>query len=216
LDLAVFSDNDLLLSGGFGGSFSFWTFSIKTRSWSLIHSNHSIPPLIGHKLFRIGDGSGLIVGGHLPDGRGNTKVIWFTGNGKSVSFLQSQGMPPDCPIWSSIGRLGNLLFLIGGQRDPTDIVFDLGAKKWVVPQNSGFKGPIPSFYEAAYWVAGGTLWIHGGFSETDDVHPNGFQIGLEPCSGSGPFNTRDVTDDELAMQGLNNGGTMTDEPWVLK
>jgi hypothetical protein len=221
LDLCFFPETgDLLLSGGLE-KFVFFKYSIKDKVWEQIAADIQVPPVIGLKTFRMQSGCGFLVGGHTREGKCNNTILWFSSFGKHTKLLLCTGMPPCDRIWASFGRIGNFIFVVGGENEFQAFVLDVESQQWSLPRNSGVKNSCPSFYGAACYVENGVVWIHGGFSDTGEVQAVLYQVkvtskeaGLQELPRM--FSIQDCCKDDWTYNQLMNPASVRDEEWSVQ
>jgi hypothetical protein len=208
----------LLLTGGFEGLFRFYQFSLSDSTWTAIEiAEFQLPPYIGHKVFRIQAGCGMIVGGNTATGAYNKSVIWFSSFGRHAKILQCEGMHPPKRIWASCSRIGSQVFVVGGESEYTGFILDVDTQVWSIPKNRGFKNSCPAFYGAASYSDGRSICIHGGFDESDDTEPLFYRVILSSEGVSrdhGPFSIQDCAQDDWEVNIMKNPGSVKDEPWI--
>jgi hypothetical protein len=210
---------DLLLTGGIGGEFAFWKFSLDSGGWTQIQGDIKFPPYVGHKMFRMADNWGMIVGGHTTDGRFNNSIIWFSSFGKHSKIILCTGMAPSDRIWATYGRIRSFIFVVGGQTESQDFLIDVDSQQWYLPRNIGIKNSCPAFYGAACFCDDSDIWIHGGFSDIGDIVPVLYKVTLHAGQGvraSLPtmFSIQDCLKDDWVVNMITNPASVKDEPWM--
>jgi hypothetical protein len=195
LNLAYFPDGTLLLTGAASGeTFLFYRYSIESAAWTRIVSPYRFPPYIGHQVFPIGAGTGLIVNGHTPAGACNDAVIQFTEWGAAEpTFLECRGVAPVGRIWGTSGMIGSYLLVIGGERESELYILDLREQVWHFTRNTGIEQPV--FFGAGAAVVGNSIYIHGGYDDTSSVQPTLHGGVLPECSEGATFATTFVGDE---------------------
>jgi hypothetical protein len=208
----------LLLTGGSEGEFVFYRFYLLERRWEIVRPTElKLPAYTGHKVFPLDDGCGLILGGHTATRQCNNHVIWFSAFGQLAKVLLCSGMPPLGRILTNYTRIGNRIFLVGGQDEFQSFILDLTTWTWSLPRNLGIKNSCPSFYGAASVSDRSTVYIYGGINDTDDTQPLVFMVTLNMKHETSPqvaCSGEDCVRDEWGVNLMANPGTPKDEVWI--
>jgi hypothetical protein len=210
---------DLLLTGVIG-TFMFWKFSLQDLTWTSVEPDMPMPPYVGHKIFRIQDGCGLIVGGHtLDNGLFNNSVIWFSSFGRYSKILLCNGMPPTDRTWATYGKIKSYIFVVGGENEFQDFLIDVDCQQWSMPRNIGIKNSCPSFYGAACFCDEAAIWIHGGFSDTNQIQVAFYKVTLHTRDEvsdelPGLFWIQDCVKDDWVLNMMTNPASIKDESWI--
>jgi hypothetical protein len=213
-NLAFFQPDTLLLTGGVEGVFVFFKYSLDNNRWTQVTSRQSfmLPPYIGHQVFPIGDGVGLIVNGHTIHGACNDAVIQFVdwGAGDFV-LIESRGMAPVGRVWGSAGMIGNYILVIGGEREAEMYAFDLRDTSWHFCNSVAAEQPM--LFGAACAVFQNRIYIHGGFDDTASVQSTLHEGSLEKSSTVTDF-VASFTDDIWKKETIAQVRFDEPEPWI--
>jgi hypothetical protein len=218
LDLCFFPETDELLLAGGNERFVFFKFARKSRTWEEIATDIQIPPYVGLKVVRMQSGCGFLVGGHTLAGECNNSLIWFSSFGKHTKIVLCTGMPPNDRVWASYGRIGTFIFVVGGEDEFQDFVMDVDSQQWSLPRNSGVKNSCPPFYGAACFVLGNVMWIHGGFSDTNEVQSVLYRVTVTAKDAAPEalpelFSIQDCCKDDWIYNKMMNPASVKDEDW---
>jgi hypothetical protein len=172
LNLAYFAPETLLLTGGCGAEFVFYRFAIRLKRWTKVTTDASfvLPPYVGHQVFPVGDGIGLIVNGHTLtlDERCNDSVIQFAEWGATpLIFIECSGMAPIGRVWGSSGMIGNYILVIGGERESELYALDLRDQVWHFSKAVSTEQPV--LFGAASAIFKNKIYLHGGCDDTTSV-----------------------------------------------
>jgi hypothetical protein len=213
LHLSYFPDDTILLTGGFV-EFSFYKYSISANAWTKVPPKRTcvLPPYIGHQVFPTGDGSGFIVNGHTLTGDCSDAVIQFTDWGCcNFTFILCRGMSPIGRVWGSSALVGNLLAVIGGERESELYLLDLTDQVWHYSKARSLDQP--GLYGAACAVSENRLYIHGGCDDTSAVQATLFEGELEGQSPISTFGAK-FEDDMWRREAVCQADEDEPEAWI--
>jgi hypothetical protein len=211
LDLAYFKEDTLLLTGGID-SFNFYKYSIRGNIWVKIKPSLTLPAYRGHRVFPIGEGTGLIVNGHTSSGNCNDAIVQFTdwGAGKFV-FVLCRGMPPSGRVWGSAGMIGNHIVVVGGEREVELCGLDLRDQVWHFSKSISLDQP--AVYGAAVAVFQNRLYVHGGSDDASIVLATLYEGILEGQSAV-PDGSWEFQDDGWRRDVTTAAGEDEPEKWI--
>lgn len=125
--------------------------------------NPIIPPLYGHQLVMVDDHFGFIIGGKLGDQSYNGYIFTLDVSTKAVHIPILSGLCP-CHRFHHVAiKVGNSIFVYGGQDEFFPIILDLNDKKWIIPQLGDANSPLKKNIQSPACVLHNNfIYLYGG------------------------------------------------------
>jgi hypothetical protein len=161
--LSAGGDNCLVLSGG-KPQLTLSLFDCEARQWTRTIT-WDVEATPNHRLFMIGQSSGLVFGVITPDKSTREKVVWFEKWGDVMTVVKTDIAPMHNPQ-ATFARVGSQVMIVGRNSWDPGFVFDFTTFRWAMtvdtihPLDHGLTG----LRQAAVAETDSEMFVHGGES----------------------------------------------------